>query len=229
MLRATGLSKSHGGRMILQEASLSVVPGQAIAIMGASGTGKTTLLRCLDGLEQADAGTVSLGEVMVDHRQPPERFRPAVLALRRRLGFVFQGWHLFSNRTVLENVMEGPLFVRGTAPDRARARALQLLEQVGVVHRASAFPHQLSGGEQQRAAIARALAMDPEVLLLDEPTSALDDARADRLVELLRSLVAGGLALVAVTHDATFARNLGGKVQRLEEGRLVPTETSSSR
>jgi ABC-type polar amino acid transport system ATPase subunit len=228
MLRASGLSKSHGGRIILREVSLSVVPGEAIAIMGASGTGKTTLLRCLDGFEQADAGTVSLGEVTVDHREPPERFRPAVLALRRRLGFVFQSWHLFANRTVLENVMEGPVFVRGTSADAARAHAQQLLDQVGVAHRAAAFPHQLSGGEQQRAAIARALAMEPEVLLLDEPTSALDDARAERLVELLRSLAANGLALVAVTHDATFAQKLGGKVYRLDEGRLIGAPTSAS-
>jgi polar amino acid transport system ATP-binding protein len=221
MLRASGLSKSHEGRSILRDVSLAVVPGEAVAVMGASGTGKTTLLRCLDGLEQADGGTVSLGDVSVDHREPPERFRPAVLALRRRLGFVFQGWHLFANRTVLENVMEGPVHVRGTAPEQARLRALQLLEQVGVAHRALAYPHQLSGGEQQRAAIARALAMDPEVLLLDEPTSALDDARAEQLVELLRSLVRGGLALIAVTHDAEFARRLGGRVYRLEDGRLV--------
>jgi ABC-type polar amino acid transport system ATPase subunit len=221
MLRAHALCKSHDGRIILREVSLAVVPGEAIAVMGASGTGKTTLLRCLDGLEQADSGIVSLGEVTVDHRDPPDRFRPAVLALRRRLGFVFQGWHLFSNRTVVENVMEGPVHVRGTAPDEARVRALQLLEQVGVAHRAAAYPHQISGGEQQRAAIARALAMDPEVLLLDEPTSALDDAREERLVELLRSLVQGGLALVAVTHDAEFARRLDGRVYRLEEGRLV--------
>ena len=112
--------------------------------------------------------------------------------------------------------------MRGEPPRRRRGRAaLQLLEQVGVAHRAAAYPHELSGGEQQRVAIARALAMDPEVLLLDEPTSALDDARAERLVELLRSLVQGGLALVSVTHDAEFARRLGGRVYRLDEGRLV--------
>jgi polar amino acid transport system ATP-binding protein len=221
VLRVTGLQKRYGGRDLFRDVSFSVEPGQVVAVMGASGTGKTTLLRCLDGFEQADAGLVSVGEARVDHRDPPERFHAAVLALRRRVGFVFQGWHLFSNRTVLENVMEGPLFVRGTAPDAARTQALGLLEQVGVAHRSQAFPHELSGGEQQRAAIARALAMDPEVLMLDEPTSALDDDRAERLTELLRGLVTAGLALVAVTHDADFALRLGGRVFRLEEGRLV--------
>jgi polar amino acid transport system ATP-binding protein len=221
VLRVTGLHKVYAARTIFRDVSFRVEPGQAVAVMGASGTGKTTLLRCLDGFEQADAGLVSVGEAAVDHADPPERFHKAVLALRRRVGFVFQGWHLFSNRTVLENVMEGPLFVRGTARDAAGAQGLGLLEQVGIAHRAQAFPHELSGGEQQRAAIARALAMDPEVLLLDEPTSALDDARAERLTELLRRLVEAGLALVAVTHDAEFARRLGGRVFRLEDGALI--------
>jgi ABC-type polar amino acid transport system ATPase subunit len=221
VLRVSGLVKRYGDRDIFRDVSFSLQPGQAVAIMGASGTGKTTLLRCLDGFEQADAGLVGVGEAAVDHRDPPERFQAAVLALRRRVGFVFQGWHLFSNRTVLENVMEGPRFVQGASPAQARARGLSLLEQVGVAHRAQAFPHELSGGEQQRAAIARALAMGPELLLLDEPTSALDDARAERLTELLRRLVADGLALVTVTHDADFARRLGGRVLRLEDGRLL--------
>jgi polar amino acid transport system ATP-binding protein len=220
VLKVSGLCKSQGGRDIFRDVSFTVEPGQAVAVMGASGTGKTTLLRCVDGFEQADAGVVAVAQALVDHRLPADRFHLAVAALRRQVGFVFQGWHLFSNRTVLQNVLEGPLFVRGTPAAQARQRALELLEQVGVAHRCDALPHQLSGGEQQRAAIARALAMEPQVLLLDEPTSALDDARAERLVELLRRLVAGGLALVAVTHDGEFARRLGGRVFRLEDGRL---------
>ncbi len=221
MLQVTGLSKLYGDRDLFRDLSFTVAPGEAVAVMGASGSGKTTLLRCLDGFEQADAGTVRVGDAAVDHRDPPERFHAAVLALRRRVGFVFQGWHLFSHRTVLENVMEGPRVVRGVPLAEARAHGQVLLEQVGIAHRSRAFPHQLSGGEQQRAAIARALAMSPEVLLLDEPTSALDDARIERLVELLRNLVRGGLALVAVTHDGDFARRLGGRIERLEDGRLV--------
>jgi polar amino acid transport system ATP-binding protein len=221
MLQVTGLSKRQGGRSIFRDVSLTVTPGEAVAVMGASGTGKTTLLRCLDGFEQADAGLVRVADVSVDHAALPDQFFRAVIALRRRLGFVFQGWHLFSHRTVLENVMEGPIYVRGTSAAEARRRAQALLEQVGIAERSHAYPPELSGGEQQRGAIARALAMEPEVLLLDEPTSALDDDRAARLVELLRGLVAGGLAVVAVTHDADFARRLGGRVLRLEAGSLI--------
>jgi polar amino acid transport system ATP-binding protein len=221
VLQVTGLHKATGGRDLFRDLSLRVDRGEVVAVMGPSGCGKTTLLRCLDGFERADAGLVRVGEIEVDHRAPPERFRTSVLALRRRVGFVFQGWHLFSHRTVLDNVLEGPLVVQRAAAARARARATELLEQVGIAHRSLAFPHQLSGGEQQRAAIARALAMDPEVLLLDEPTSALDEARIERLAELLQRLVPTGLALVVVTHDADFARQLGGRILRLEDGRLI--------
>jgi polar amino acid transport system ATP-binding protein len=222
MLRIANLRKSFGGRVLFDQLSLSVEPGQSLAVMGESGTGKTTLLRCLDGFEQADGGTVSVGEVTVDHQHPPAQFRRQVLALRRQVGFVFQGWHLFSHRRVLDNVLEGLVHVRRTPADEARRRAQALLDEVGVGHRAQAFPLELSGGEQQRAAIARALALEPEVLLLDEPTSALDQDRVDRLGELLRGLVRGGLALVTVTHDAPFARAVADRIYRLHEGRLVP-------
>jgi ABC-type polar amino acid transport system ATPase subunit len=134
---------------------------------------------------------------------------------------VFQGNHLFSHRTVLQNVMEGPLYVRREPRARAEDRARSLLDKVGVGHRSAAHPRSLSGGEQQRAAIARALAMEPEVLLLDEPTSALDDERTERLAELLRDLVGEGLAALTVTHDAGFAAALGARVLRLEQGRIA--------
>jgi ABC-type polar amino acid transport system ATPase subunit len=222
MLRVTGLEKSFAGRLLFRDVHLTVGPGEAVTVMGASGTGKTTLLRCLNGLERADAGVIEVGGVRLEAGDDPHRFRRATLELRRRVGFVFQGWHLFAHRTVLENVMEGPLFVRREPALAARRRALALLERVGVGHRAEAWPHELSGGEQQRTAIARALAMQPEVLLLDEPTSALDEARIGGLVVLLRELVAAGLALVAVTHDSPFATAVSTRVLQLEDGRLFP-------
>src|SRR5688572_17455637 len=150
MLNVTGLSKSFAGRVVFREVAFSLNPGEALTVMGSSGTGKTTLLRCLNGLERADAGTVTVGAARLDPRDGVARFRAAALAVRRRVGFVFQGCHLFSHRTVLENVMEGPLIVRGDSPERARAAAAALLTELGVGHRAAAWPHELSGGEQQR-------------------------------------------------------------------------------
>jgi ABC-type polar amino acid transport system ATPase subunit len=220
-LATVGLSKSFEGRPIFCDVSLQLEPGQALALMGASGSGKTTFIRCLNGLELADHGSVIVGSARIDAGASPVSIHLAVAAVRERVGFVFQGCHLFSHRSVLENVMEGPLYVRRQPRDAARARAHALLEKVGVATRANAYPRALSGGEQQRTAIARALAMDPEILLLDEPTSALDPERSDQLAELLRSLVANGLALLVVTHDARFAAALGATVNRLESGRLI--------
>jgi ABC-type polar amino acid transport system ATPase subunit len=222
VLTIAGLGKSFGERVLFRDVELVVQPGEAVTLMGPSGSGKTTLLRCLNGLERADVGVVRAGSVALDASHDHQRFAREALALRRRVGFVFQGWHLFAHRNVLANIMEGPLHVRRDPPALARRRALELLERVGVGHRAEAWPHQLSGGEQQRIAIARALAMQPEVLLLDEPTSALDEARIASLTTLLKELIVDGLALVTVTHDGPFARALSTRIFALEEGRLAP-------
>jgi ABC-type polar amino acid transport system ATPase subunit len=229
VLTVEGLRKAWGGREIFVDVSLTLGRAEAVAIMGASGTGKTTLLRCLTGLDQADGGRITIADdgsaTTLDHTAAPAHFRSQARRLRQRVGMVFQGWHLFSHRTVLANVMEGPLIVRGASLTAARAAAQTLLEQVGVAHRADAYPHRLSGGEQQRVAIARALAMQPRVLLLDEPTSALDEGRVAQLIELLRGLVRGGLTVAAVTHDPDFAAALAPRVLLLEGGRLAPRRT----
>jgi polar amino acid transport system ATP-binding protein len=218
LIDVSGVRKSLGGRPVLDGISFSVAAGEAVAIMGPSGSGKTTLLRCLNGLERADAGAVRVGPDELRAGDPD--WERAVARVRRRAGFVFQQWHLFANRTVLGNVIEAPVHVAGEDAAAASARARALLERVGIGHRAGAFPHELSGGEQQRAAIARALAMSPTALLLDEPTSALDAERVGDLVDLLRGLVGDGLALLAVTHDDRFARALGARVLTLRDGRL---------
>jgi polar amino acid transport system ATP-binding protein len=215
------LSKAFAGRPVFADVSLQLAAGEALAIVGPSGSGKTTLLRCLDGLERADAGSVTVAGRRLDAGDPPQRFAATARAIRQSMGLVFQGCYLFSHRTVLENVMEGPLFVRREPMTAARQRAGELLETVGIAHRASALPRELSGGEQQRAAIARALAMRPEILLLDEPTSALDQARVESLAALLAGLVRDGLSLVAVTHDVAFARTLATRRLRMDAGALT--------
>jgi ABC-type polar amino acid transport system ATPase subunit len=220
LLEVDRLTKSFRGRTIFTDVSLGLEAGEAVAIVGPSGSGKTTLLRCLDGLDRADSGTVTLGQHRLDARDRAHRFALAARELRRSVGFVFQGCHLFGHRTVLENVMEGPLYVRREPPAVARERATALLETVGVLHRAAALPRELSGGEQQRAAIARALAMKPEVLLLDEPTSALDPARTEALAALLSRLVSDGLTVLTVTHDLPFAEALARRRFRMDAGKL---------
>ena len=218
-IEIAGLCKQLGGRTVLDGVSLSVPRGQTVAIVGPSGAGKTTLLRCLNGLERPDVGTVRVGDVEWGPRAPHSERH--LSTLRRRVGFVFQQWNLFANRSVLGNVIEAPVHVAGRSRADATAAAHTLLDRVGIGHRAAAFPHQLSGGEQQRAAIARALAMEPEVLLLDEPTSALDPARVDDLLALLRALAGSGLTLVTVTHDARVPEALRARVVALDHGRIV--------
>jgi polar amino acid transport system ATP-binding protein len=221
LIEITGLTKRLDGRTVLDGISLGVPRGQTVAINGPSGAGKTTLLRCLNGLDRPDAGTVRVGDTTWGPGQLGFGSERHLQDLRRRVGFVFQQWNLFANRSVLGNVIEAPMHVIGRSRADATATAHVLLNRVGIGHRATARPHQLSGGEQQRAAIARALAMDPEVLLLDEPTSALDPARVDDLLALLAGLAAGGLTLITVTHDFRVAPALRARVVALDHGRIV--------
>jgi polar amino acid transport system ATP-binding protein len=230
LVQVIDLRKAFGGRVVLDSVSLDVARGEAVAIMGPSGGGKTTLLRCLNGLERMDGGRIRVGGHELEAAgSGPGAAGPAgatadrsLAAIRRQVGFLFQQWNLFAHLTALENVLEAPIHVAGLSREVATARARALLEQVGIADRADAYPRQLSGGEQQRAAIARALAMEPRVLLLDEPTSALDRARTDELVTLLTDLRAGGLTLIAVTHDPRVADALGARVLVLDGGRLTP-------
>jgi polar amino acid transport system ATP-binding protein len=221
MIAVAGLSKRFGARPVLDGVSFEVAAGEIVALTGASGCGKTTLLRCINGLETADAGTIQIGAHQLRGGDAPGADRERrLLAIRRQVGFVFQQWHLFAHRNVLANVIEAPVHVAHVAPAEARDRARALLDRVGIGARALAYPHQLSGGEQQRAAIARALAMEPRALLLDEPTSALDRDRRRDLAGLLRTLVDDGMALLCVTHDPDFAYTLGARVLELVAGRV---------
>lgn len=212
MLELERVRKRRGDRWVLDGVSLSVAPGVIYALLGASGTGKSTLLRCIAGLETIDEGTVSVGGSPL--------FERGVLreAVRRRVGFVFQQHHLFAHMTALENVMEAPVHVAKIAPAAALARAEELLLQLGIAARRDAYPAELSGGESQRVAIARAMAMDPSLLLLDEPTASLDPARRRGVAELLLDLAARGTTLVVATHDVPFARDVATRAGVLEAG-----------
>ncbi|MBZ4416879.1 amino acid ABC transporter ATP-binding protein [Myxococcus sp. RHSTA-1-4] len=220
MIEVKDLSKRYEGRTVLDGISAAFGPGEVVALVGPSGGGKSTLLRCLNGLEPFDEGSVRVGGDVLGPGAARARGEQ-VWNIRRRVGFVFQQWHLFAHRTALGNVMEAPVYVKGLGRREAREQGRALLAKVGLSHREDAYPSELSGGEQQRVAIARALAMEPEALLLDEPTSALDPERVGELVDLLARLRADGLTLVVVTHEMRFARELASRMLVLHGGRII--------
>ncbi|HEX5972011.1 MAG TPA: ATP-binding cassette domain-containing protein [Gemmatimonadaceae bacterium] len=213
------LHVARGGTPVLRGLDLDVEPGELVALMGESGAGKSTALRAIIALEPFTAGTVRVGDVeLAAGPLPPEsRLR----ALRRAAGMVFQAHSLFEHLPALENVTLALVHAKHMSPDRARERAMSLFESLGVAHRATALPRQLSGGEAQRVAIARALALDPRVLLMDEPTAALDPQRRDALGRTLRALAEEGRALLVATHDLEFARSWADRVIVLERGVAV--------
>jgi polar amino acid transport system ATP-binding protein len=215
MMRLQGIGKRFGGRTLFAGLALELAPGRTTAIMGPSGCGKSTLLRILNQLERHDEGTLSFDGIEIPAGLPAAEWQRRAALLRRRTGMVFQGYQLFPHLRVLDNVTLAPRVVRGEAVAAASARALELLEQVGLRAAADRYPARLSGGEAQRVAIARALAMQPEILLLDEPTSALDEASTREVVEVIRDLGRRGITQVLVTHDRELGRSLGDRVVEL--------------
>lgn len=218
-LTIRNLHVTRGGREVIRGVDLDVSTGEACALMGASGAGKTTILRVVAALEPFTQGTVTVGDASLHPGPVPPQ--SALAAIRARVGLVFQAHALFEHLTVLENVTLAPTRVLGWTMDRAAERAGELLASLDVAHRAGAYPAQLSGGEAQRVAIARALAPDPALLLMDEPTSALDSGRRSALAATLRSLVDSHRALLISTHDEEFARACADRVIRLADGRVA--------
>jgi polar amino acid transport system ATP-binding protein len=214
-LEIENLKKKFGDRELLRGISLALEKHTVTALIGPSGCGKSTLLRCINHLETFDSGSVTVGDVTLGaHASSSD----TLVAMRRKVGFVFQQFNLFAHRTALGNILEAPMHVRQLPRAEAAARANELLERVGLAHRANAYPRELSGGEQQRVAIARALAMDPEVLLLDEPTSALDPDRRGDVLAVLKELAKSGTTMLLVTHEMSFVRDAANEVIVIREG-----------
>jgi polar amino acid transport system ATP-binding protein len=225
LLEIRDVHKWYGDRHVLRGIDLVVHQGDVVCVIGPSGSGKSTLLRCINQLEKADAGAILLGGVDMAHEVRRgklfERSGKDVAAFRRRIGMVFQHFNLFGHMSAVENVMFGPRQVSGVDKDAAHARAMELLDMVGLAARASQLPTQLSGGEQQRVAIARCLAMEPEILMFDEATSALDPELVAEVVNVMKQLAASGTTMIAVTHEIAFARDAADVIVMMDAGVIV--------
>ena len=221
MIRVHELEKRHGAQQVLRGITLSVEKGDVAVIIGPSGGGKSTFLRCLNGLERFDAGRVEIDGTTLLPRMERSLEEQAHRAVRARVGMVFQQFHLFPHLSVLENVIEAPVHVSKKPLDAARAQALALLDRVGLASKAHGRPALLSGGEQQRVAIARALAMEPQVMLFDEPTSSLDPRMTGEVLAVMSDLARDGLTMLVVTHAMEFARRAATRVHVFHEGRVL--------
>ncbi|BCG86747.1 ATP-binding protein [Mesorhizobium sp. 113-3-9] len=219
------IHKFYGAVHALKGVELRVKRGEVCVAIGPSGSGKSTLLRCINQLESISAGRVFVKGELQGFVERGGRFHPLppsrVAAQRRSTGMVFQRFNLFPHMTALENVMEGPLHVKGWSRERTRAKATELLTRVGLNGLAGRYPAHLSGGQQQRVAIARALAMEPEVMLFDEPTSALDPELVGEVLDVIRDLAQSGITMVVVTHEIGFAREVGNHLVFMDQGQIV--------
>ncbi|MCP5384217.1 MAG: amino acid ABC transporter ATP-binding protein [Sphingomonadaceae bacterium] len=213
MIELKNIAKSFGTRQVLRDVSFSIAAGEVACLIGPSGSGKSTILRTINGLERHDAGTITVdGTLLTDAALP---------AIRRKVSMVFQRFNLFPHRTVIENIIEGPVQVLGEDAESARLRAMELLKRVDLADRADAYPGQLSGGQQQRIGIARALAMGPQAILFDEPTSALDPERVGEVLAVMRELTQDGMTMVVVTHEISFAREVADRALFIDEGVIL--------
>jgi polar amino acid transport system ATP-binding protein len=225
MVKAEQVCKSFGALQVLKGITLEVGKGQVLVMVGPSGSGKSTFLRCINHLEQVNAGRLYVDGDLIGYRDRGTKLyemSPRDAAKQRRdIGMVFQHFNLFPHRTALENIIEAPLHVKRVKKDDAVARGKDLLDQVGLAEKADAYPAQLSGGQQQRVAIARALAMDPKLMLFDEPTSALDPELVGEVLAVMKKLATEGMTMVVVTHEMGFAREVANELVFMDGGVVV--------
>ncbi len=224
MLKLTDLHKSFDKTEVLKGISLNVEKGSVTAIIGPSGAGKTTLLRCINFLEKADSGLLDFDDYHVDLEKVSKK---TMLEIRRKTAFVFQNYNLFANMTALENVMEGLVTARKVPKAEARDRAFRALEKVGLRDKADFYPSSLSGGQQQRVGIARAIVVNPDVILFDEPTSALDPELTGEVLNVIKQLAAEGTTMIIVTHEMSFARDTANHIIFMDKGVIVEEGSSS--
>ncbi|WP_029232307.1 amino acid ABC transporter ATP-binding protein [Butyrivibrio sp. VCB2006] len=222
MIEIEGLSKRYHDNIVLEDIELKIQEGEVIGIIGPSGTGKSTLLRCIDQLEIPDKGIISLDGIRVDLSKKNKK---EIIKIRQNTGMVFQKFNLFEKKTALENVMEGLIVVKKMKKEEARKLALEELEKVGMLSFANHYPKHMSGGQQQRVAIARALAMKPRLLLLDEPTSALDPELVGEVLEVIKEIAAKGFTMLLVSHEMNFVKSVSNRVIFLDKGHIVEDGT----
>jgi polar amino acid transport system ATP-binding protein len=225
MIEARGICKAFGGLPVLREVSLTLARGEVVAIIGPSGSGKSTFLRCLNHLETIDRGHIAIeGEALATTDAQGHCHYVGEAQVRhigRKMGMVFQSFNLFPHLTVLENVIEAPMVVKGLAREAIVPRAQALLQKVGLLEKQDSYPARLSGGQKQRVAIARALAMEPDILLFDEPTSALDPELTGEVLRTMRQLAQEHMTMLVVTHEMGFAREVAHRVVFMDQGELI--------
>lgn len=224
MIELQNVKKSFGKLEVLKDVSLRVEDGEVVTILGPSGSGKTTLLRCINFLERADSGTLLMDGKLLDLRKAS---RKEILDIQRRTAFVFQNYGLFAHKTALQNVMEGLVTVQKKPKAEARKKAEEVLAWVGVLDKKDCYPSQLSGGQQQRVGIARAVALQPEVILFDEPTSALDPELVGETLAVIKKVAKTGITMIVVTHEMSFAEDVADKVVFMDSGVVVEEGTPS--
>ncbi|MDO5099298.1 MAG: amino acid ABC transporter ATP-binding protein [Corynebacterium sp.] len=229
MIDAQQVCKSFSGLDVLKGINLQVPKGTVTCLIGPSGSGKSTFLRCVNHLEKITAGRLYVDGELIGYKEKNgtlyEISEKEAARQRSGIGMVFQNFNLFPHRTALENVIEAPIHVKGVPAEQAKQQALELLEQVGLRHKADAYPSQLSGGQQQRVAIARAVAMEPKLMLFDEPTSALDPELVGEVLRVMRQLAADGMTMLVVTHEMGFAREVSDQVVFMDGGVVVESGT----